>query len=116
MGVAQPAGVQGGSGPRVDRGVPRLLDGEPVGSAPQLAAHQVGAPLGGVQLGEGQGSLEPERERMPRGGPRVAPGGARASSTRPTQCVGLGSEHRGLGPDRAGPGGPVREGRQRLVR
>ena len=76
MGVAQPAGVQGDSGPRVDRGVPSLLDGEPVRSAPQLAPHQVRAPLGGVQLGERKGSLEPQRERTRRGGPRGAPGGA----------------------------------------
>ena len=62
------------SGSRVDGGVPRLLHGEPVRPAPQLAAHEVGAALGLVQLGQGQGALQAQRERRPRGAPRVGPG------------------------------------------
>ncbi len=115
MGVAQPAGVQGDGRARVDRGVPGLLDGEAVRATSQLAAHEVGPALGGMELGERQGALEPDGEG--RGAAHVGAGELAASLVDPPdEGVRLRGEHRRLGPDRTAAGRPVRERGQRLGR
>ena len=66
--------------------MPGLLDGEAVSATSQLAPHEVGPALGGMELGQRQGALEPDGEG---GGPAHVGTSelAASSSIRPTSAL-----------------------------